>query len=248
MLLKEAMHGYMMDGQIARHSPGSLTLKRQRLGYFIEWCETQGITEVEAVRPNTVRAFLVHLHKTKARNRRVAAPKSLAPETIAGYMRVVRAFFHWCEKEELIQKGHEPTARVPHIKIPEDIIPSFTAEQMDAMLRQCDRLTARGYRDYTILLVLMDTGIRARELVGLNLADMHEDHLVIRGKGEKTREVGLGPTAAKALWKYIHQHRKAASEHEQHVFLSRDARVDHAQFSPVERLKLGRQSAKREGK
>lgn len=321
MQLKEAMQGYIMDGQIARHSRASLTLKQQRLGYFIEWCEAQEITEVAAVRVNTVRAFLVHLHETKARNVRVAAPKSLAPETISGYLRVVRAFFHWCEKEDLIQKGQEPTARVPHIKIPEDIIPSFSADQMDAMLRQCDRTTERGYRDYTILLVLMDTGIRARELVGLTIADVYEDHLVIRGKGEKTREVGLGPTAAKSLWKYLHQYRKAVSEHVQHVFLgrggrrltyaglyqivkvvgqraeiehvdlhphtfrhtfafswlanggdvfklsrvmghsniqttqiylrafqSRDARVDHAQFSPVERLKLGRHAAKREAK
>ncbi len=199
MLLTEAMHGYMMDGQIARHSPGSMALKRQRLGYFIEWCVTQGVTEVESVRTNTVRAFLVHLHETRARNKRAAGPKSLAPETIHGYMRVVRAFFRWCEKEDVIQQGQEPTARVPQIKIPEDIIPSFTAEQMDAMLRHCDRATARGYRDYTILLVLMDTGIRAHELVGLNVADVHEDHLVIHGKGEKTREVGLGHTASKAL-------------------------------------------------
>ena len=43
----------------------------------------------------------------------------------------------------------------------------------------------------------MDTGIRARELVGLSITDVHEDHLVVRGKGDKTREVGLGPTASK---------------------------------------------------
>ena len=139
MLLTEAMHGYMMDGQIARNAQGSLTLKRQRLGYFVEWCQEHSVAEVESVHTNTVRAFLLHLNETKGRNTRVSAPKSLSPETIAGYMRVVRAFFHWCEKEDLIQKGQEPTARVPHIKIPEDIIPSFTAEQMDAMLRQCDR-------------------------------------------------------------------------------------------------------------
>src|SRR5262249_1632286 len=53
---------------------------------------------------------------------------------------------------------------------------------------------------------------------------VHENYLVVFGKGRKEREVGLGPTAAKMLWKYIHQYRSPHTEHERRVFLSRSGR------------------------
>jgi site-specific recombinase XerD len=318
MLLREAMQGYMMDGQIERQSASGLKLKRERLDVFISWCEAQGITTLDGVTPNIARAFVLHLQQRETAYQRRAKRTPLAPATIQGYVRVVRAFFHWCQHEGLLARGEEPTARVPRIKVPKDVIPTFTAEQMDAMLKVCDRATARGFRDYTILLVLMDTGIRASELVGLTVDDAHENYITVRGKGDKEREVGLGPTAAKAVWKYIHQYRKPRNEHEHHVFLgrggkrlsymrlwelvveigqragvvhddmrphtfrhtfafswlanggdvfklsrvlghteiqttqiylrafqSREARVDHAQFSPVEAMRLGKQLNKK---
>src|SRR5215469_4711276 len=75
-----------------------------------------------------------------------------------------------------------------------------------------------------MLLVLMDTGIRVSELVGLKLDDVHEDYLTVFGKGSKQRQVGIGPTTVKALWKYTHQFRKARSEAECTVFVSRSGR------------------------
>jgi site-specific recombinase XerD len=136
-------------------------------------------------------------------------------------MLIVQAFFSWCEKEGLLDGHANPTKRVPRIKLPKKVIPTFTPEQMAALLDACDQSTALGYRDYAMLLVLMDTGIRVSELCGLTLEDVHEGYLTVFGKGAKEREVGLGPTASRALWKYIHLHRPrlANSEHERHVFL-----------------------------
>src|SRR5260370_16539957 len=59
--LKEAMRGYMMDGQIAQQSPRALDLKAQRLGYFVSWGEKQEIADLLAATPNSVPAFVVHL-------------------------------------------------------------------------------------------------------------------------------------------------------------------------------------------
>src|SRR5262249_50256803 len=92
------------------------------------------------------------------------------------------------------------------------------------MLDVCDVTTPLGYRNYTMLLVLIDTGIRVSELVGLKLEDVYEDYLTVFGKGSKQRQVGIGPTTVKALWKYTHQFRKARSEAERTVFVSRNGR------------------------
>jgi len=315
MLLMDATRGYMMDAQIERQSPGVIELKQQRLGRFLDWCEDNGVTSLEAVTPNLVRAFVLHLQEEALDKRRGQGDRKLAPSTIRGYVKVVRAFFAWCKREGLLGGHEDPPARLPRVKVPQYVISTFTPDQMSALLAACDQSEPEGFRDYTMLLVLMDTGIRASELCGLKLEDIHDGYLTVFGKGEKEREVGLGPTAGRALWKYVHQHRKAKSEHERHVFLSyrgkpfdavalwyiiqrvgeaagvegvrlsphtfrhtfakawlanggdifklsrvlghtevqttqiylkdfqsRDARVEHSQFSPVEQLRLGRRN------
>jgi site-specific recombinase XerD len=223
MLLTEAIQGYMMDGEIERQSPRNLELKRQRLGYFTKWCEKQSVTTLEGVLPNTVRAFVVHLQSLKANElnpRKPTEDKPLSPMTIKGYVTIVRAFFAWCMKEGLLTNG-DPTKRLPRIRIPHYVIVTFAPEQVASMIDACDLETPLGYRDYTLLLVLLDTGIRISELCGLTLDNVHEDYLTVFGKGSKEREVGLGPTAARALWKYIHQYRTPHDVNEQRVFLGR---------------------------
>jgi site-specific recombinase XerD len=225
MLLKEAMQGHMMDAQIdAELSKQYFVLKQQRLGYFVQWCEQQGYTTLDAITANVLRAFIIHLQGLKAYElnpRRPTEDKALSPLTIKGYMLIVQAFFSWCEREGLLEDRPNPTKRVPRVKIPKYVIQTFTPEQMAAMLDSCDINTPLGYRDYTMLLVLMDTGIRAGELCGLTVEDVHDGYLTVFGKGSKEREVGLGPTASRALWKYLHLYRPRMvhSEHERHVFL-----------------------------
>jgi site-specific recombinase XerD len=225
MNLNEAMQGHMMDAQIdAELSHQYFTLKQQRLGYFIQWCEQQNITTLEAVTPNVLRAVIIHLQGVKAcemNPRRPTEDKPLSPLTIKGYMLIVQAFFSWCEKEGLVEGRANPMKRVPRVKVPKYVIQTFTPEQMAAMLDACVVNTSLGFRDYAMLLVLMDTGIRAGELCGLTMEDVHDGYLTVFGKGSKEREVGLGPTTARALWKYIHMYRPRLvhSEHERHIFV-----------------------------
>ena len=89
---------------------------------------------------------------------------------------------------------------------------SFSEEHLSLLFGVCDLETPLGFRDYTLMLVLLDTGIRFEELCRLILDDVHDDYLKIHGKGRKEREVGFTPTTAKFLWKYINLHRAAESE------------------------------------
>jgi integrase/recombinase XerD len=326
MRLQEAMQGYLMDAKIAEQSLRYIALKTQRLGYFVGWCESQGAVDLEMVTSNVVRGFIVHLQGVKAQElnpRRPTQDRTLSPLTVKGYRTIIDAFFGWCKKEGFLGGRDIPTRTIPQQKIPQYVIETFTPEQLAAMLDACETTSPIGFRDYTILLMLMDTGIRASELCGLTLDHVYEDYIKVFGKGAKEREVGIAPTASRALWKYIHQYRSAFHplEQERHVFLgiggvsllrsglyqalervgekagvdgvrlsphtfrhtfavnylknggdvfklsrilghtemqttqiylkdfqSRQARLEHAQFSLVERFKLGKQSQKRKQK
>jgi site-specific recombinase XerD len=225
MQLREAIKGYILDARIAPQTSSHIQQKMQRLDRFASWLEAQGIENLEDVTPNAIKGFIVSLQEHvmgegDSEKRTSFQGKRMQPLTIKGYVRVVRAFFNWCEREGFLEGRPNPAKRLPAIKIPRYVIPAFSQEQMKTVLDSCDTSTALGFRNYTIVLLLIDTGIRVAELAGLKLEDIHESYITVFGKFSKQREVGISTPTVRALWKYIHQYRKPAKEGETRVFLS----------------------------
>ena len=89
-------------------------------------------------------------------------------------------------------------------KTPYRIIPSFSEEQAAALLAVCgDDFT--GIRDKAILLLLIDCGIRAAELLSLRMEsiDTLNGSFTVLGKGSKERQIPFGVCAKAALRDYL---------------------------------------------
>ncbi|TMC14964.1 MAG: integrase, partial [Chloroflexi bacterium] len=142
----------------------------------------------------------------------------LSANSVRAYVRVWKAFFNWCYQEELIEVDVVTRLRSPEpVK---KIIPAFTVEHIQKMLDTCDTSTDLGFRNYVILLLFLDTGMRLSELAGLNVGDVHEQFVKVLGKGRKEREIGIRPEVGKLLWKYIHKYRKPTNSSEVALFVS----------------------------
>lgn len=127
--------------------PSSLRVYRRQLTLVMRSLEEQGVQELEAVT----------VLDPQARRRTHTRP---APGTVACYVRVIRAFFGWCVEEELIEKS--PAARLSLPKVPRRVITTFAPEQIEQLLGGCDVTTGQGFRDYVILVLLLDTGCGSR--------------------------------------------------------------------------------------
>ena len=75
-------------------------------------------------------------------------------------------------------------------------------------------------RDYCILCLFLNCGLRISEMVGLNLRDIHVDHLLIHGKGNKERIVYLNDSCCEAINGWLLVRRGIASAEKNAVFLS----------------------------
>jgi len=75
-------------------------------------------------------------------------------------------------------------------------------------------------RDYCILCLFLNCGLRVSEMVGLNLTDIREDSLLIHGKGSKERIVYLNDAAAKALNDWLAERVQIAAIDKNALFLS----------------------------
>src|SRR5579875_4429 len=226
MKLRDAIQGYMLRCQSRGFTHRTLQWYEQKLTYFCSYMEDQQhVMDLEAITLLHLRAFTVFVQGStvsKADAGQGIKPRKnekIADLTVKGYVQVVKGFFSWCVKEELIEKN--PAARLERPKVSKYIIPTFSEEQIQALLAACDLKTALGYRDYTIMLLLLDTGIRVSELCGLRLEDIGRDYIRVFGKGRKEREVGMHPDTAKHIWKYVHKFRHPANEGERRVFINR---------------------------
>ena len=60
-------------------------------------------------------------------------------------------------------------------------------------------------RNRAIILLLLDTGVRASELCGLAIhhADLNNKRILVMGKGSKERALPISPRTTKTLWRYL---------------------------------------------
>ncbi len=120
-----------------------------------------------------------------------------------------------------------PFVRVKIPKPPRKVIPTFSDLQLHQLFGAIKTSTPEGYRDYAIILTLLDTGLRVSELCSLRLKDLWlEDGMVkVMGKGNKERLIPIGKHVQRFLWRYINGWRpEPANGNLDFLFLTRDGR------------------------
>lgn len=76
--------------------------------------------------------------------------------------------------------------------------------------RTCDHTVSTALRNRCIILLLLDTGMRASELCGLAIKDVDRNNrrVVVFGKGNKERLLPISPRTTKTVWRYVETERK----------------------------------------
>ena len=101
---------------------------------------------------------------------------------------------------------------------------AIAAEQTQKLLASIDRKSAMGRRDYAILLVLARLGLRAGEVMSLELDDIDwsTGELTVRGKGRRS-QLPLAPDVGKAIATYLRHGRPECAS--RRVFLRTKAPI-----------------------
>lgn len=127
--------------------------------------------------------------------------EAYAPASISRTLIAIKVFFRFLKREGVIVDNFTRLLDTPKIW---QLIPDVLAlEEMERLLSQPDSLSKKGARDRAILELLYATGLRVSELCQLNIADVDETSIRIRGKGGKERIVPLGRQASLALDGYL---------------------------------------------
>ena len=118
------------------------------------------------------------------------------------------------------QLQENPVADLEYPKLRKSLPRYLTMEQSAALLKSVSGPNEK--RDYAILMLFLNCGIRRSELVGLNLTDVYEDRIRVVGKGNKERFVYLGSACRKAIDAYLIERNKKVLSDNRALFGSRD--------------------------
>lgn len=118
------------------------------------------------------------------------------------------------------QLTENPVADMEYPKLRKSLPKYLNFEQSSRLLQAVSGQNEK--RDYAILMLFLNCGIRRSELVGLNLTDVYEDRIRVVGKGNKERIVYFGAACRKAIDAYLPERNKKVLSDNKALFGSRD--------------------------
>ena len=164
MTLRDAIREYLLDCEAKNLSPETLRWYAEKLRGFRRYADEHQITDIDQVNSRVVREFLADL-RTRPSN---GKNPRLSGNTIAGFEQVIRSFFAFLTREELVDAN--PTLRLGKIRRPKTEIPVFSEDEIERMFAVYSAKSSYvEHRNYCILLCLYDTAIRLSELVNLQV-------------------------------------------------------------------------------
>ena len=160
-----------------------------------------------AVTLSEVYDFLAYLSRDRELN---AASRARMITSLKGFYRYLTV--------KTKQLTVDPVQNLDTPKLQKTLPHYLTLEESRRLLNAVDGKNKE--RDYCILCLFLNCGLRISEMVGLNLADIRPDSLLIHGKGNKERIVYLNDACVQALNDWLAIRKDIATTDKKAVFLS----------------------------
>lgn len=192
--VEHTIAGFIVDRKAQGLSPGTIRTYSHELGMFQRFIpDDLTINELTA---NTIREYLLHLQETRN------------PGGCHIAYRIIRTWLYWWEVE-MDNEYKAPIRKVKAPKLSQEPLEPVSLGDVKALLGTCQG-DYYGIRDKSMILLLLDTGLRAKELLSINLEDIEVDRgtiLIRNGKGGKPRMVYFQPLTRRTLRRYLNLHK-----------------------------------------
>lgn len=142
------------------------------------------------------------------------------PRSVSRKMSTLRTYFKY-----MTVKTHQieinPMEKVESPTLKKTLPKHLTLEESTELLS----VIRESRRDYAIITIFLNCGLRLAELVSMNLKDISNDYAVITGKGNKQRTIFLNPACRSAINDYLAYERpKEGLQDPEALFISRNKR------------------------
>ena len=212
---------YMYNCRSRKQRPKAMISYEQSLRLFERWClEEVNITEPGQVLDSTIRHYICSLQErgkytfyavencaiTYDPARRRDFSQTVSTTTINNYIRNLRVFFNWLERDYVIKKN--PMRKIRQLKNNRKAKVFLTDEDLKKLLSKFDKSYFTEHRDYVMTILMLDSGMRLGECSTLLVTDLElaRKRINLRAeetKGRKDRTVYFSPKTEMALRRWL---------------------------------------------
>ncbi len=187
---------------------------------------------IKSITTSDVFDFLSYLANDRTANPDSPMPDyGISPTARARKLSALKSFYKYLTiRTKQLQEN--PVADLEYPKLRKSLPKYLTMEQSAALLKAVNGPNEK--RDYAILMLFLNCGIRRSELVGLNITDVYDDRIRVIGKGNKERFVYFGTPCRKAIDAYLVERNNKILTDNRALFGSRDG--NRISVSAVHRL------------
>lgn len=213
MTLEKLIHIYLSTLQTEGKSPRYLDWLGTRLRYFLDLMHKRHGEEINArdVTLEDGREFMRELMTREERFRGhpmiAAQAGKLSISYVHGMGRALRSFSNWAHEEGYLEEHVMYRLKLP--PIPKTQPEPLTEDEIRRVLTMALYHTLERLRNFSMMMLFFDTGLRLSELLNLKLSciDLPVGEMTVIGKGNKERKVPMGAQAKKALIDYLSKER-----------------------------------------
>ena len=164
--------------------------------------------------------FLSYLASDRVENpENPNSERGVSASTRARKLSAIKSFYKYLTVRTK-QLTENPVADLEYPKLRKSLPKYLTLDQSARLLSSVSGVNEK--RDYAILMLFLNCGIRRSELVGLNITDVYDDRIRVIGKGNKERFVYFGTPCRKAIDAYLPERNKKILTDNRALFGSRD--------------------------
>jgi len=175
---------------------------------------------IKSIDTSDVFDFLSYLANDRAINPEAVHPDyGISPASRARKLSAIKSFYKYLTVRTK-QLETNPVADMEYPKLRKSLPKYLTLEQSAALLQSVSGPNEK--RDYAILMLFLNCGIRRSELVNLNISDVYEDRIRVVGKGNKERFVYFGAACRKAVDSYLEERNQKTLSDNRALFGSRN--------------------------
>ena len=193
------------------YSPHTCSNYRRDLEQFQKYLRQRGIDAWEQVDYSLVSEFAAQRHRQGRKSR-----------TIARELSSIRSLYQFLIKNGLTAQNPALEVRAP--RSGKALPKTCDAESIDRLLRVSDDSDGLLVRDVAIFELIYSSGLRLAELVNIDLddIDLAQKHLIVTGKGNKTRHLPVGGKAVEAVHHWLRLRPEYCKDmHQKALFLSK---------------------------
>lgn len=197
-----------------------------------------GLDFVQSVTLTDIYGYMTYLSRERVlRQNSSSSGFGLNAASRARKIATIRSFYNYLtNKVHLVKENPVKDLDTPKLK---KSLPKYlTLDESVQLLSAVDGQNRE--RDYCILTLFLNCGLRISELCGLNISDIQDDALRVLGKGNKVRIVYLNDACKAALSDYLARRRPIQGRDKNALFLSsRDERISRSTVHALVKKHLG---------